>query len=306
MEQGRRRNGRRWLLAAGIAVVLIVAAVVVVKDVVFRDQARAVSTDEAVTRYRAEATTVPATSAGSSTTVALIPPTISAATTTAPASTATVTSTVTSTAPPSVPVALVPPGVYRYTTTGQEHVDALKGATHTYPAETTITVVPDGCGVSLRWDALKERWDQWHLCATPAGVELETDGIQYHEFFNQPDNEAIACQAPVMLVPAAPSAPAPQQRTCTLAADPWLPIWTILERGPRTVDGHEVDVQHVQMQIEDDDQYWEHTTIDWYLALDGLPVQVVATKSSLSSSPIGDIQYDEHFQLDLESLTPLT
>jgi hypothetical protein len=109
-----------------------------------------------------------------------------------------------------------------------------------------------------------------------------------------------------MLVPATPAKSAPVQQTCTLAADPWLPTWTILERGQRTVDGQPVDVQHVQMKIEDDDQYWEHTTIDWYLALDGLPVEVVATKSSSSASPIGPIQYDENYQLDLESLTPLT
>ncbi|HEX6659692.1 MAG TPA: hypothetical protein VF065_16490, partial [Ilumatobacter sp.] len=70
-------------------------------------------------------------------------------------------------------------------------------------------------------------------------------------------------------------------------------------------DGQLVDVQHVQMQIEDEDEYWEHTTIDWYLAPDGLPVEVVATKSSLSPSPIGPIQYDEQYHLELESLTPL-
>jgi hypothetical protein len=92
---------------------------------------------------------------------------------------------------------------------------------------------------------------------------------------------------------------------CTLAADPWLPVWTMLERTPRTVDGQQIDVQHVQMQIADDDEYWEHTTIDWYLASDGLPVEVVATKSSLSPSPIGAIQYDEQYHLVLESLTPL-
>jgi len=298
-----RHRGRRWLVAAGVAVALIVVAVVVLKTVVFRDRARAVTTDEAVDRYRAAASTVPVTSARAPTTVAVTPPpTLPASTST---SVAPSTVAVTSTTVPSVPVALVAPGVYRYTTTGQEHVDALNGTTHAYPAETTITVIPDGCGVSLRWDALKERWDQWHLCATPNGVELETDGIQYHEFFSQPDNEAVACQAPVMLVPVTPTEIAPQQQTCTLAADPWLPLWTVLERATHTVDGEQVEVQHVQMQIEDDDQYWEHTTIDWYLALDGLPVEVVATKSSLSASPIGAIQYDEQYQLHLESLTPL-
>ena len=32
------------------------------------------------------------------------------------------------------------PGVYLYETVGDEHIDALGGATHTYPAQTTMSV----------------------------------------------------------------------------------------------------------------------------------------------------------------------
>ena len=305
MGDARAQRGRRWLVIAGVAVVLSVGAAVVLRTVVFRDQARAVSTDEALDRFRSEASTIPVaptTTSPPTTVLEVASTTASAATSTASTSTP---APVTITAAPNVPVALVGPGVYRYTTTGQEHVDALDGTTHTYPAETTITVIPDGCGVSLRWTALEERWDQWHLCASPDGVELETDGIQYHEFFGQPDNEAVACEAAVLLVPAVAAELPPVQQTCTLADDPWLPRWTVLERGLRTVADQSVEVQHVQMQIEDDDEYWEHTTIDWYLTLDGLPVEVVSTKSSRSPSPIGAVQYDERYDITLESLTPL-
>jgi len=309
MGDGSVVRRRRWWLVAAAAVVVVVVALVVLRAVVFRDRARAVSTDEALDRFRTQASSIPVDSAAGATTVAVIaPPTLAAVPSTAaaaPSSSATSTSLVTTSTAPSVPVALVAPGVYRYATIGQEHVDALDGTTHTYPPETTITVVPAGCGVSLRWDALQERWDEWQLCATPAGVELGSDGIQYHEFFGQPDNEAVVCDVPVMLVAAAPNEQAPAPQVCTLADDPWLPVWTMLERTVRTIDGQQVDVRHVQMQIADDDEYWEHTTIDWYLAPDGLPVEVVATKSSLSPSPIGAIQYDEQYHLELESLTPL-
>lgn len=306
MQDDEPRSRRRWWLAGGAVLVLVVVAVavVVLRTFVFRDRARVVSTDEALDRFRTQASSVPVTTPPVATT--LVAPAVSTlpATTSTPLTAPARSASSTAAATPE-PVALVAPGVYRYATTGQEHVDALNGAAHTYPAETTITVVPDGCGVSLRWDALEERWDEWQLCATADGVWLQTDGIQYHEFFGQPDDEAVACTAAVILVPAVIGETAPVQQACTLADDPWTPVWTILERAPRTVDDRQVDVQHVRMQIEDDDEYWEHTTIDWYLALDGLPVQVVATKSSLSPSPIGDVQYDEHFQLDLVSLTPL-
>jgi hypothetical protein len=79
----------------------------------------------------------------------------------------------------------------------------------------------------------------------------------------------------------------------------------VLETSQRAVDGQNVTVRHVRMTIEDDDQYPEHTVIDWYLASNGLPVEVSATKSSRSASQIGAIQYDEEFHLELGSMTPL-
>ena len=133
----------------------------------------------------------------------------------------------------------------------------------------------------MRWDALKERWDDWALCATPDGIKFQHDGTQYHEFFGQPDDEAVVCDTTVLLVPAAPDVTLPPtQQSCTLAADPWLPTWDVLETSQRAVDGQNVTVRHVRMTIEDDDQYPEHTVIDWYLASNGLPVEVSATKSS--------------------------
>ena len=30
------------------------------------------------------------------------------------------------------------------------------------------------------------------------------------------------------------------------------------------------------MTVDDDDEYWEHTVVDWYLADDGLPVEGIA------------------------------
>jgi hypothetical protein len=46
----------------------------------------------------------------------------------------------------------------------------------------------------------------------------------------------------------------PVQQTCTLSDDPWLPVWTTLERAPRTGEGRQIDVQHAQMRIEDTDE----------------------------------------------------
>jgi hypothetical protein len=269
MPQERSRRWPLWTLATcGVVLVLVAVGVSLFRFVFLRDTASSVSTDEAVDRFRVVASSTPM--------------------------------------PTSQETTLVAPGVYRYRTTGDERVDALDGAEHTYPVETTITVVASDCGVSLRWDALVERWDEWELCLTDAGIELGASGTQYHEFFGQPEREAVSCDHGALLVPSGPPPDEPVELSCTLGEDPWRPTWTVLERTTRDVDGRSVAVQHVTMQIADDDEYWETTTIDWYLADTGLPVEAVAEKSSSSPSPIGPVRYDERYRLELISTSPLT
>ena len=66
-----------------------------------------------------------------------------------------------------------------------------------------------------------------------------------------------------------------------MAADPWLPTWEVLGVTERTVDHDRIDVRHVRMVIADEDDYCEHTVVDWYVAEDGLPVEMSSVKSAV-------------------------
>jgi hypothetical protein len=267
-----RLRSRRWLVGSFVAVSIVLLAAAIVRWVVLRDSTRVVPADEALEDFRAEAT-----------------------------SSAASTIEVASTVPP-----LAEPGIYRYRTTGSEEIDVLGGAMHEYPAETAITLVERRCGVHLRWDALRERREEWALCSTPDGLELQPDGVQYHEFFGQPYEEALSCDLAVLVAPVATSnVEGVQQQSCTLADDPWLPSWEILERATRSIDDTQVGVQHVRMTLDDDDEYWEHLVVDWYLADTGLPIEVRSTKESRSPSPVGPVVYREQYHIELVSTVPL-
>ena len=268
------RRGKRNLFAVVLGVVLLGLVAIFVRDRWLTDSSTVVPVEEAVDRYR-DATTVP-----TEVTVATV-------TTQVPAETA-----------------LPEPGVYRYLTTGGESIDALGGVTREYPAESTITVTPQGCGVHLSWDPLEERHDEWELCVRDLTVELQPGGAQYHEFFGQSQLDELSCDAAVAVAGASPE-PATTALTCTLADDPWNPVWEVLERSSLRVEGRDVAVTHARMTVEDDDEYWEHTTADWYLADSGLPVSVSVETSSRSPSFVGAVVYDETYTLELESMSPL-
>jgi hypothetical protein len=264
---------RRRVIVATVVLGAVVVTGLVVRRLWITDTARVVDADEAVERFRDLTST-----------------TISDATSTT-----------------ELRQFVTPdPGVYRYTTDGVEGIDVLGGTEHRYPTETTITVTADGCGVLLRWDLLKERSEEWRLCATPHGIEQQRTGAFYHEFFQHGSREEMRCDRGVRVVPAdhAPADVTPL--ACALNDRPWLPEWQVLERGVRTVDGVEVPVTHVHMTVTDDDEYWEHVVADWWLDDRGLPIEMTANKESKSNSGlVGDVVYHEAYTVTLASLTPL-
>lgn len=271
---GKSRVRRRAIVATVVLGALVVTGFVV-RRMWLTDTARTVDADEAVERFRDH----------SSTTVSQA----EAPTTTQP------------------PLFATPePGVYRYTTDGVEGIDVLGGAEHRYPAETTITVTPDGCGVLLRWDLLKERYEEWRLCATAHGIAQQRTGAFYHEFFQHGSREEMRCDRGVLVVPADRMPGDVVPLVCLLNDRPWLPEWQVLERGVRTVEGVDVQVTHVRMTVTDDDEYWEHVVADWWLDDRGLPIEMTATKESKSNSGlVGDVVYHETYTVTLASLTPL-
>jgi hypothetical protein len=268
------------VIVATIVLGALAGGAVVVTRLWFNDTARMVDADEAVERFREQTTAPPTVPASAARTTAPIEP---------------------------IELATTPePGVYRYVTTGRETIDSLGGTEHQYPAETTLTVTPDGCGVLMRWDLLKERYEEFRLCVTEEGIELQPTGAAYHEFFGVGQRQDIVCDREVLLVPADGEPREVVPLACRLQDQLWLPEWEVLECTALTVEGQSVDVTHVRMRIADEDQYWERTVVEWWLDDHGLPVRMTTTKESKSPSDlVGDVVYTETYTADLVTLEPL-
>ena len=292
------KRARRWLVIGGTSVVVLVVGAVLAWNLLFSDSTRALGVDEAVERFRSS-TTVAATA----------PTTATSEVTTAPPST--VASTVAATTT-TVPALTTPqPGVYVYATTGDESVDALTGAHHTYPEQTTISVVASGCGVRLRWAPLVERYEEWDVCPTPDGGLVTTGYTSYHTFFNQVEDDHYVCPAGTVYLPATPVPGSTWTVSCTHENTLDTTVWTVVGREPVVVGGVTVDAVHVHGTdgSTDPDGSTTQTTIDvWLRPSDGLTLKRLEDGSSTTKSPIGDVHYREHIELQLLDLAapPLT
>ena len=195
----------------------------------------------------------------------------------------------------------IPPGVYVYATTGSEFVSALGGMRHRYPARSTITVTAGGCGTKLRWDVLVHRSNVYELCddGRRLGAWTET-----HRFVGQDDVTPWRCESTAWR-PEPSGRESPAGHLCRAGAT--------LQRGTVTVVGEEtarvgaatVDVVRLRIDAtETGDARGPLVEERWLEAETGLPVRIDYRASTLNSSPIGDVRFEERYTLDLVSLEP--
>lgn len=288
----RDEEGVRWV-PLGVAA----CAVVVVGFLAYQrwwptDRATQVSVEDVLGRYRDDMATAPVTPSAPVAAPVATHASEPAATTDAPVADAPVDSTLApSTTAPPVDLTLPAPGVYVYATEGREHVTALGGTEHVYPAETTLTVTPAGCGVHVRWDLLAERYEEWNLCIADGAVVLQPDGVQFHEFYGQAQTDVAQCRAVVPLFPLPPAGTV-INRDCRLAGESWNPVWTA------TADGYDVAITLAGEYPEDSRQHWTFRS-------DGLPQTIEWDMESSNPSPVGTVTYTETIVATLTTPDPL-
>ena len=195
-------------------------------------------------------------------------------------------------------------GVYLYATKGSESISALGGATHIYPAKTSITAIEVPCGIQLRWAALERRSTTWTFCSTAAGVELRISD-ERHAFFNLGDHAVYVCSGR-LLIPKKPVAGATEPFTCRSNRNLEVGEAQIIGEGTVDVGGRSVGAIRVSTNLTIRYRDAGHETIEWWLdPATALPLRIELHSRTSRKLFVGRVQYHEDLSLRLLSLTPL-
>jgi hypothetical protein len=193
-----------------------------------------------------------------------------------------------------------PAGVYVYATSGEESISALGGTTHRYPRRSTITVTSHPCGMTLRWDVLTTRANTYTVCAEDDGQRL--DGwSESHRFFGQDDRTEWRCTDTAWL-----PAPGEQPRySCSSPDTRQEGSQTVVGDEKVTVAGAEVDAVHLRIEaVERGTARGPLAEERWLEPETGLPLRIVYRVRTANDSPIGDVTFEERYELRLLSLEP--
>jgi hypothetical protein len=193
-----------------------------------------------------------------------------------------------------------PPGVYVYATTGQESISALGGTTHRYPRRSTITVTSDPCGMSLRWDVLTTRTNTYTVCAERDGQRLAR-WSERHRFFGQDDRSDWRCTG-------TPWLPAPDEQPryrCSSPDTDQEGSLTVVGEEQVVVSGIPVDAVHLRIEATEAGAARGPLVEErWLEPETGLPLRIVYRVRTENDSPIGDVTFEERYELRLLSLEP--
>jgi hypothetical protein len=196
---------------------------------------------------------------------------------------------------------LPPPknGVYTYDTSGFEQTDAVGGARHDYPAQTTITVRPEGCGWVEHWQPLDERWDDVDLCTKDDAWALV--GVKtFHEFFHQTQEQDSTCD------PGAIYLPQPSSFTCGGSFGAMKFTAQVIGREDVAVGANATSGLHVHYAVEFTGSNRGSGTYDEWTAANGALLQRIWDMHIVTDSPFGTVHYDEHYKITLTSMDPKT
>ncbi|MGD0273414.1 MAG: hypothetical protein ABSB96_06780 [Gaiellaceae bacterium] len=195
-------------------------------------------------------------------------------------------------------------GVYLYATSGNESIDALGGASHTYPATTTVTAIEVPCGVQLDWAALSGRSTTWTFCSTKAGTVLSISD-ERHSFFGQHDHTTYTCSNRLLLSKEPKSGAVYPFRCRSQQGGSETGEVRILGRVVLQVGDSRVQSLHARTSLTIHGGNSGDETIDWWLdPATSLPVRLVLHSRTGRSMYIGTVHYREDLTLSLLSLRP--
>jgi hypothetical protein len=199
-------------------------------------------------------------------------------------------------------LALPPSGVYRYATTGHERL-SMPGARHKYPSETHLTVTHGGCGLTLRWQVLEERWDEAVQCRVPDG-RVQDSFVSYREFYGYGKREVMICE-PAPAFPPSREPGVEWSGVCEGDGTRMLSRSRLLGVEFRQVGTTSVRTLRVSTLRELRGASEGQIQVDeWYRTTDGLPVRMELVADVESDGPVGRVQYHEEYVIELAAAEP--
>lgn len=203
---------------------------------------------------------------------------------------------------------LPPPGVYRYRTSGGEHL-SLAHISRPFPSSSDMVVTDSGRCTTIKWWPLVQHMEGIVVCRQPDGARTISSAPSYEDIAGISSSSVIRCPRDTYLVPPDPKIGDSWRDTCHESGSPSLPVvfsGRVLGLATIRVGKKEVPALHIGLTLSFSGSETGTNPNNYWISLeDGLILRQRETVSvAESAGPLGSVRYSEKMGITLRSLNP--
>ena len=196
------------------------------------------------------------------------------------------------------------PGVYRYSTSGNEAL-SLAGANRTFPTTSYMIVNDAGCA-SERWEPDEQHIEGLVICPSSHGGFTTSGASSFEQIAGTNTTQIITCPATTTFLPAHPRAGQRWQATCRTSGSSVLLAGQVIGRSSVMVGSQSVPTVHTRLTFTfGGGEVGTNPTDYWLSPSTGVVVRESETvRIAQSVGPLGSVQYSERMAIALATFTP--
>jgi len=202
-------------------------------------------------------------------------------------------------------IRLPPPGVYRYRTSGAEHLD-FAGISRAFPADSDMIVTESRCA-TMRWEPLEQHIEGLVECPQNNGVLSIRSALSFEQIAGIETTSIIQCPVGAYFVPPDPSIGRRWRTTCHSTGQNVVFSGQVLGASKVNVGGRNVPALHTRLDLSFSGSESGTNPNDYWVSLkNGLILRQNETVDvSQRAGPLGSVRYTERMAITLTSTAPI-
>ncbi len=207
-------------------------------------------------------------------------------------------------AAPGTSSGLPPSGVYRYRTSGAEHL-SMGDVTRPFPASTNLIVTDARCS-TMKWAPFEQHIEGLVVCPSPGGGLSISSIPSYEQIAGTQTTSVVECPTATYLLPSHPVAGEQWQATCHASGQTALASGKVVGAAMVSVGRVAVPAVHVRLTLSfSGSESGSNPNDYWLSASTGVILRLSESVDvSQQAGPLGPVRYQEHMSIELTSIDP--
>jgi hypothetical protein len=196
-------------------------------------------------------------------------------------------------------------GVYRFKTSGSEHL-SIGSISRSFPSVSDMIVTQAAGCATMKWDPLVQHMEGLVECTQKNGALDIQSALSYESIAGTQTTSVIVCPTGTSFVPSDPTVGERWHATCHSKGESVVFSGRVIDKADLKVGGRRVPALHMSLNLSfSGSQSGTNPNTYWVSLQNGLILRQSETVDvAQKTGPFGSVRYTEQMAISLDSVTP--